>query len=366
MSKHHRLPTGLALSLAMFAGLASASSLAAAQPADAPAADAGAATRPAPAPDALLDDIVRSMSGLFTSDELRIVATPMETSDADRVLFVAAETGEGETMGQVFFHIFRFEGEPRVRMARIPGGVAAAPGLYAAMDAIGPVSMTQLDVTGDLIPQYDESSDTLTLTTDGMFPTYAGGALMMKSSFSFSPTGMTIHENGVDASGATVWTFPEGGKGELKRAGGAPVAKKSASGLRMMTVKEGAESAAVGAEGDTYTVNYTGWLPSGQMFDTSKQPGREPFTIQIPGGVIQGWNEGLVGMKVGETRRLFIPPALGYGERGAGGVIPPNSWLIFDVELVDLKKGTGAGVAPNPGATQGGDHDHDGDGHPDH
>jgi hypothetical protein len=365
MTKHHRLVSGLAVALAAVAGLASP--LAVAQPQQQPVNPAAAAERPAPAPDALLDDIVRVMSGNFVSDELRIIATPMRATDADRVLFVAAETGSGDTMGQVFFHVFRLEGEPRVRMVRIPGGVAAAPGLYAAMDAIGPVTLSQLDVTGDLIPTFDEATDSLTLSTNGMFPTYAGGAIAMKSHFTFTPSGMTIEENGFDHDGGVVWSFPEGGKGDLNRQGAAPVAKKSDSGLRMLTIKEGDSSAAIGKAGDTYTVHYTGWLPSGQLFDTSKQPGREPFTIQIPGGVIQGWNEGLVGMKVGETRRLFIPPSLGYGERGAGGVIPPNSWLVFDVELLGLNNPAAAPAQP-PAQQNSGDmsHDHDGDGIPDH
>ena len=363
MTKTPRRVSRLAIALAAMAGLAAP--YAAAQ--DQPAAPAEA--RPAPAPDALLDDIVRAMSGSFISDELRIIALPMPTTDADRVLFVAAETGEGETMGQVFFQVFRFEGKPLVRMVRIPGGVAAAPGLYAAMDAIGPVSLGQLDVTGDLTPHYDESTDTLTLDTNGYFPTYAGGATMMRSSFTSSPSGMTIEEVGLDADGASVWTFPEGGKTTLNRTGAAPTAKKTDSGLRMMTVKEAPESAQVSKEGDTFTVHYTGWLPSGQVFDTSKQPGRQPFTIQIPGGVIAGWNEGLVGMKVGETRRLFIPPSLGYGERGAGGVIPPNSWLVFDVELIAINDPAAAQQqvpASNTGNSGDMSHDHDGDGIPDH
>src|SRR5690606_4348952 len=285
MMKPHRPVRGLALALAALAGLAAPLASAVAQPDAAQQQGAPTGERPAPAPDALLDDIVRVMSGAFVSDDLRIITTSMRATDADRVLFAAAETGAGETMGQVFFHVFRQEGEPVVRMVRIPGGVAAAPGLYAAMDAIGPVSLAQLDVTGDLTPNYDESSDTLTLTSEDGFPTYAGGATTMRSTFTYSPTGMTIEEVGFDASGATAWTFPEGGKGELQRTGAAPTAKVSASGLRSMTVKEGAESAKVGKAGDTYTVHYTGWLPSGQLFDTSKQPGREPFTIQIPGGV---------------------------------------------------------------------------------
>jgi FKBP-type peptidyl-prolyl cis-trans isomerase FkpA len=104
--------------------------------------------------------------------------------------------------------------------------------------------------------------------------------------------------------------------------------------------------AGTGAEavaGRTVTVHYTGWLydPStpnhqGEQFDSSR--GREPFSFRLGGGqVIPGWDEGVAGMKVGGQRTLTIPPAMGYGAQGAGGVIPPNATLLFDVELLDVK-----------------------------
>ena len=93
--------------------------------------------------------------------------------------------------------------------------------------------------------------------------------------------------------------------------------------------------------GQTVTVNYTGWLdkdgqPSGKPFDSSI--GRAPFSTKIGMGyVIAGWDEALLDMQIGETRRLFIPAKLGYGSRGAGAAIPPNANLIFDVELLAIK-----------------------------
>jgi FKBP-type peptidyl-prolyl cis-trans isomerase len=91
-------------------------------------------------------------------------------------------------------------------------------------------------------------------------------------------------------------------------------------------------------KGDTVVVNYRGWLDDGTEFDSSKKPGRTPFSFKVGGGnVIKGWDEGLVGMKIGGVRELNLSPEMGYGSRGAGNVIPPNANLHFEIELLEVK-----------------------------
>jgi peptidylprolyl isomerase len=115
----------------------------------------------------------------------------------------------------------------------------------------------------------------------------------------------------------------------------APALVKTPDGLAYQDLVVG--KGAMPKTGDSVTVHYVGTLTSGKKFDSSRDR-NEPFTFTIgEGQVIKGWDEGVATMRVGGRRKLIIPPSLGYGAAGAGGVIPPNATLIFDVELLGVK-----------------------------
>ena len=112
-------------------------------------------------------------------------------------------------------------------------------------------------------------------------------------------------------------------------------ANLNAADLQIIDIKQG--NGSIAKSGDKVSVHYTGWLEDGTKFDSSVDR-HQPFSFVLGvGHVIKGWDEGVKGMLIGEKRKLTIPSEMGYGAQGAGGVIPPNATLIFDVELLAIK-----------------------------
>lgn len=122
--------------------------------------------------------------------------------------------------------------------------------------------------------------------------------------------------------------------GDSSKESSAEVKGEDVTELQIEQLKTGEGKEAVA--GKKVSVHYTGWLTDGTKFDSSVDRG-QPFVFDLGAGrVIKGWDQGVVGMKVGGKRKLTIPASLGYGERGAGAVIPPNATLVFEVELLDV------------------------------
>ena len=143
----------------------------------------------------------------------------------------------------------------------------------------------------------------------------------------FAVAGLVWMTMGGDTGAGDKKSDKDGAKGDEK-------VITTKSGLKYIDVKVGAGKEA--KAGDNVDVHYTGRLKDGKKFDSSVDR-NEPFSFPLgKGRVIKGWDEGVAGMKEGGKRKLMIPPALGYGERGAGKVIPPNAELIFEVELLKV------------------------------
>ncbi|HEY4888590.1 MAG TPA: FKBP-type peptidyl-prolyl cis-trans isomerase [Candidatus Dormibacteraeota bacterium] len=161
----------------------------------------------------------------------------------------------------------------------------------------------------------------------------------------YTSTGPVANESPLPAAAPS----PSPGTDDFNAGAGLPVVTYP-DGLKYIELTVGTGTAA--QSGDNITVQYTGWLSTGgQPFDSSRQAGRTPFTVQIGRGqVIPGWDEGIPGMKIGGKRKLIIPGALAYGTAGqtdpntGAVIIPPNATLIFDVELL----GTAPGPSPSP------------------
>jgi len=156
-----------------------------------------------------------------------------------------------------------------------------------------------------------------------------------------------------ESPGPSAPSRPSPGADDFNEGAGLPVITYP-DGLKYIDLKVGTGD--VVKSGDNITVQYTGWLsPSGKSFDTSRQPGRGPFIVQIGRGqVIEGWDEGIPGMKVGGKRKLIIPGSLAYKAKGqtdpqtGAVIIPPNATLVFTVEVLSTAPGPSPSPSPIP------------------
>ncbi len=300
--------------------------------------------------------IIAGLSGTFVAEAsaehpaLRLSTSAVTVSNLDNAVYfeLARADAPATPFRQGVLHLYRFKGELRLRVFDVagnPGLKDTLTGLWAAPDHLPTLTLASLDPNLDLVMSKSAAgggTGSWTGTTPHPFPVARDGAVEMTASISIADGGeLRISETGIGPDGVVAWgSRPGGTTGETvfrRTAAPAATVTRLDGGLTVITVQPPEPGATQLVENGQIAVHYTGWLTDGTRFDTSRQAGREPFLLRVPGPVIKGWNDGLKGIAKGERRRLIIPSTLAYGERGTrDGRIPPNSTLIFDVECVFL------------------------------
>ena len=313
-------------------------------------ADAPATIIPKPKlNDAEIDRLMSALTGSFAAaaasdaPDLRMNSTAITVDGLDNAVYfeVARADAPASPFRQGVFHAFRHQKELWLRVFEFggnPGLKDTLTGLWAAPDVMPKLSVESLIPNLDLVMSADSTNKGWQGTVPHAYATARDGAVEMTATITVTPGELRLDDAGFSADGMQVW-----GPRAIER----PIFKKTAAavatvkrldgGLISITLVAPPEDAPKLVENGQVAVQYTGWLADGTRFDSSRLPNRDAFMLRVPGPVIKGWNEGLKEIAKGERRRLIIPPAMAYGERGTrDGRIPANSTLIFDVECVFL------------------------------
>lgn len=302
---------------------------------------------PTPPVSAEVQRVIGELSGSFIADAkdtqpaLRLNAAPVTIDQlGPAILFeISRADNPSEPFRVGLMQPYVRQGALRLRVLDPmgnPGLKDVLVGMWAAPAAFPKMSLANLVTNVDMPLML--TPEEISGKTPQPFPTLRDGAIELMSTLRVSGGEIAIAEQGFDADGKPVWGRPTTDPIVFTRTDShAATAKTLDGGLVVITLVQPKPDAPVLAENGELTAHYTGWLIDGTRFDTSRQAGREPFKIRIPGPVIKGWNEGLKGIAKGERRRLIIPAALGYGDRGAArGLIPAGATLVFDVEALNV------------------------------
>jgi hypothetical protein len=302
----------------------------------------------APAADPEIDALIRRLVGSYAGDEHTLHIVEVESPPFERPLYVELSRHGFETRPdrQQLWTIYRHEGDLRIRVNIFPERQEflfatsipdLAVGMWAAPEFFPRLATDMYDALGDL--DIDESGSALRLTSDGAFAIQFGGAMFTTVELTIDDAGFSWMETGHDSAGEVAW----GGEPiAMQRLAETPKAVELAGGVRMIELRAG-----VGVEveeGRKVALHYEGWLTNGMLIDSTKLEGKQILVGDFPVRTMQGFNVGLEGMRApeapkdfppfaGGARRLLIPPGMALGERGAPPIIPPNSPIIFNLEL---------------------------------
>lgn len=341
---------GGVLSLAATVTTCAAADASASQPGPSSAANAVPASRPAPTwSEAEFQKIASMMTGSWRTTtavagsegaaEIVISAAPVYVEGVPDVMYV--EVARADAMHapyrQTLWQFYKGKGGKThlktIEFRRPKGEMGSLIGMWAAPEAFPAVSADDLVATLDM--EVVPAGAGFTGKTLHPYPTSAGGAVEMTSEFTLTLDSLQTTDRGFGPDGKVVWGSSEGQAYTYKKFDPDFKVERLDGGLVVIDFVHPAGDTVV-QQSDKVTVQYSGYLANGFRFDTSRDK-PQPFTF-TQGTLIPGWNVGLDGATKGTIRRLAIPPAMAYGDRGAGRTIPPGSPLYFDIEILAIER----------------------------
>lgn len=301
-----------------------------------------------PAPtttDAEIKAALGMLVGSFAAKEadgqpaLRLNASYINVEGLDNAVYfeLARADSPAHPFRQGVFHILRRKGDMALRVCEFgrvgPSFGGMLTGLWAAPEALPALKADQLVAVADIPLAKDGAGYRATTAT--AVPTMIGGAIEFTSTINLAAGGVRFADRGFDASGKQVWGPGDGKATVFERCPVDVKVENRGSGLIVIDLIPAKAGEAPSADGSDLALHYTGWTIDGFQFDTSRLPNREPLRMMLPGALIPGFNSGIPGIAKGVVRKLIIPGALGYGERGnPRAKIAPNTTLVFEVECV--------------------------------
>jgi hypothetical protein len=287
-------------------------------------------------------------AGAAASDIIVSIA-PVAIAGMNNVMYVEMARADGlnRPYRHLIWRLTKVKGTWHLQsheFRRSKGTLASVVGLWAAPEAFPALSGDDLVATMD-IPLKAEGGKLVGQTPVG-YATSVGGAVEMTSQIELSADGINVADRGFDADGKQVWG-PEAGKFySFKKADVGVTTKKWESGLIMISYPS-TLSGEPAKDGELVTLNYAGYLENGNVFDSSYER-NQPFQYAKGSKLIEGWNVAMADVQAGMKRRVVIPPALAYGERGSRGKVPPMATLTFDLDVLKIEPAPAPAVAPAP------------------